>query len=484
VRTGDSHLNIVAAILALMALFVFAAIVLVLIFTLSGQNQQVSDALTPSLALTGIPPIPTDLPTPTVAPTITSIPVDTLTFTPWPTHTRVPRRTSQPATPVDTAAPIIQPSHTATITEVPLTNTPSLTPTLTFTPLPPGITLTPTPTSAPTPSLNSGCGWTADAADACSGKVKIQTVDYEDALVSTPGFPYPRVDFARLGGIDVVTYDTLILENDSLRLTFLPALGGRLYQITDKTTGQDMLYNNPVITPTHWGPPNMQWWLEIGGIEWAFPVEEHGYAWGLPWEATTDELNDGSATITLSFSETVKHLDVMITVTLPASGRAFIVTTALTSTSTKNTAVQFWNNAALMAGPGMRAELPTSNVEVHGAGLDEGVQAGQMIGWDANRTEWGAWREWISAFAAGTNDSSVRMRGAGSHTGLLRTFDQTVTPGVKFFAFGPYSTVPNEYNGLPDFEVWGGITEDFTTWKTLTPGQQILWSEVWATIDW
>jgi hypothetical protein len=44
--------------------------------------------------------------------------------------------------------------------------------------------------------------------------------------------------------------------------------------------------------------------------------------------------------------------------------------------------------------------------------------------------------------------------------------------------------VPNEYNGLPDFEVWGGITEDFVTWRTLAAGEQVLWSEAWAVIDW
>jgi hypothetical protein len=461
--------------------------VIALLLILNARDPQAGEVFTPTAQVTtsGVPPIPTDLPTPTSA----------YTATPWPTRTRVPRRTPDPDTatptvtststtmPINTAPPVSQPhiTDTPSPTPIPPTATLTLVPTLT---VPPGVTLTPTPTSGPTPQLTWGCVWDNDAAAACSGKVTIPTVDYDQALVSTPGFPYPRVDFGRLGGIQPVTYDTLVLENDSLRLTFLPELGGRLYQITDKTTGDDLLYNNPVITPTHWGPPNMQWWLEIGGVEWAFPVEEHGYAWGLPWEADIDEHDDGSASITLAFSEQVRKLDVDITVSLPANGRAFIVTTTLSNTGTKNTTVQYWNNAALLAGPGMRADLPTSSVEIHGAGLGEGVNTGQILGWDANKTEWGVWREWISAFAIGTTDSSVRMRGAGSNTGLLRTFDQTVTPGVKYFAFGPYSTVPNEYNGLADFEVWGGITENFTTWKTLTPGQQIVWSEVWAAVDW
>jgi hypothetical protein len=76
------------------------------------------------------------------------------------------------------------------------------------------------------------------------------------------------------------------------------------------------------------------------------------------------------------------------------------------------------------------------------------------------------------------------MRGAGTRAGLLRSFDAAITPGIKFFTFGPYSTVPNEYNGLPIFEVWGGITGDFNTTLPLNPGEQKTWSEVWSVFDW
>jgi hypothetical protein len=31
----------------------------------------------------------------------------------------------------------------------------------------------------------------------------------------------------------------------------------------------------------------MNWWLAVGGMEWAFPVEEHGYAWGMIWKIDT-----------------------------------------------------------------------------------------------------------------------------------------------------------------------------------------------------
>ena len=71
-------------------------------------------------------------------------------------------------------------------------------------------------------------------------------------------------------------YTGLVMENEWLALTILPELGGRLYGITVKATGEQLLYQNPVIKPTHWGPLEQGWWLAAGGREWCLPVGEHG----------------------------------------------------------------------------------------------------------------------------------------------------------------------------------------------------------------
>lgn len=44
---------------------------------------------------------------------------------------------------------------------------------------------------------------------------------------------------------------TAILENDFLKATFLPELGGRLWSLIDKTTGENLLYTNDVIRPSN-----------------------------------------------------------------------------------------------------------------------------------------------------------------------------------------------------------------------------------------
>ncbi|MCZ7671376.1 MAG: DUF5107 domain-containing protein [Chloroflexi bacterium] len=65
------------------------------------------------------------------------------------------------------------------------------------------------------------------------------------------------------------TFQAITLHNRYVSATVLPELGGRLYQFTDKMTGRQLLYNNPILKPTVWG--HRGWWLASGGIEWAFP---------------------------------------------------------------------------------------------------------------------------------------------------------------------------------------------------------------------
>src|SRR5512145_2366137 len=111
-------------------------------------------------------------------------------------------------------------------------------------------------------------------------------------------------------------YTLLVLENDYLTVTIMPELGGRVYQLFDKATGANHLYQNPVIKPTQWGPPEQGWWLAAGGVEWCLPVEEHGYEWGIPWswDAVT---SSAGITVTLRDSQSNDRLRAVITLFLP-----------------------------------------------------------------------------------------------------------------------------------------------------------------------
>ncbi|MBU0490404.1 MAG: DUF5107 domain-containing protein, partial [Chloroflexi bacterium] len=203
-----------------------------------------------------------------------------------------------PATAVDTpaSAPTVIPT-----VPVPTRVSPS--------PVPP----TPAPTAMPTP-VPTG----APAVRTWETTITIPTYQYEAALHPDPTgrIPYPQLDFAQMGPPAPKAYRAIMVENRYLQLTFLLDLGGRLYRCVFKPTGQDVFYRNPVVKPTHWGPGEMGWWIAAGGMEWCFPVWEHGYTTALPWQCHIQRNADGSITFVAEDDEQTTGLHIAVAVTL------------------------------------------------------------------------------------------------------------------------------------------------------------------------
>lgn len=63
-----------------------------------------------------------------------------------------------------------------------------------------------------------------------------------------------------------------ILENDYLKATFIPDFGGRLWELIDKQTGENLLYTNDVIRPSNLAIRNA--WFS-GGVEWNIGMIGH-----------------------------------------------------------------------------------------------------------------------------------------------------------------------------------------------------------------
>lgn len=161
---------------------------------------------------------------------------------------------------------------------------------------------------------------------------------YQTAVVDPQyKWPYQRFDFDRFRAEapkpQPRTYRTLVLENEYLRLTILPELGGRLWRVVHKPTGNDLFYHNSVVMPSPWGPAGMRGWLAIGGLEWNLPVVEHGYAWGTPWDVTALRNDGQTAAVTLSTPRDGRTLGASVTIGLRVGEAAFSVDQAVTNLS-------------------------------------------------------------------------------------------------------------------------------------------------------
>lgn len=290
-------------------------------------------------------------------------------------------------------------------------------------------------------------------------------------------------------------YRALVVENEYLQLTFLPELGGRLYRCVHKPTGQNLFYQNPVIKPSRWGgltPAEHNWWLAVGGMEWALPVQEHGYEFGVPWDYAVQVTSQG-VTVTLwdAEAEAKDRLRFEVKVTLPSRQAVFIVQPRLLNPLAEGVKVQLWLNAMLTLGshtiaPQTEFVLPEGPMVVHSAG-DATLTAREVMNWpmhgERDLSRYANWRQWLGVFVQQPEQDFVGAYNHATDLGVARVFPPRVAHGVKLFAFGSEFGDRDHYtdDGSQYFELWGGANRTF--WPVddvLLPADgEITWRETW-----
>jgi hypothetical protein len=324
-------------------------------------------------------------------------------------------------------------------------------------------------------------------------EVTIDTYGYEEALYTAPedvGHPYPLLDRDRVGPPRPRTYRVLIMRNEYLELTLLPALGGRVYQCRFLPTGQDLFYNNQVIKPTHWGPTDQGWWLAVGGMEFCLPVDEHGYVTAEPWEAEIDRHADGSAAVTMHIQEQSRHIEARVSIILGPRRADFAVHSALRNTAASEQKLQYWINAMLAPGahsvrPSLRFYYPASDVIVHSTGDASLPGVGEALAWPVYQgrdlSRYAQWRGWLGFFAPDVEAPFTAVYEPTTELGMVRVFPSQVARGIKLFGFAPQQKYAGAYtdDGSGYVEMWGGLTPTFWDYATLKPGQEVAYEETW-----
>ncbi len=207
--------------------------------------------------------------------------------------------------------------------------------------------------------------WSAPAApkiSAHTGRIDIPT--YGWAAVKHPYFrgtdkvniyPYPMLDFLSREKTNR-TYKTVVLENEYLRITFLPELGGKIHEVIDKTTGRPMFYVNHVVKPGLIGQCGA--WTS-GGVEWNTGPQGHTVSCmqPVPVEILPAEA-DGSRSVAVGETERIYGTKWTVVVTL-RPGRSFIEERIRIYNPTERIRpYYFWNCTASPNTPGFRFIYP------------------------------------------------------------------------------------------------------------------------------
>jgi hypothetical protein len=265
-------------------------------------------------------------------------------------------------------------------------------------------------------------------------------------------------------------------------------LGGRILRWLDKASGQEMFYVNPVIKPTHWGA--REWWLATGGIEWAFPVEEHGLVEWREWRYQIVREGD-RVSVVLSDTDDRTGSIVEVTVTLEAARSFLLIRPRVHNPTDAEQTFQFWLNGMFALSPANRPSpelrfiLPCDSLTVHSTS-DRGLpEAGQEMSWPIHdgrdMSRYGNWNGWLGAFAP-----SIEYMGAYDPTsdmGVVRVWPPTEARGAKIFGHGGLDPGIWTDDGSGYVELWGGLLPTFWDNTSLAPGASVSWEERWYSVN-
>ncbi len=318
-----------------------------------------------------------------------------------------------------------------------------------------------------------------------------------DALSPVYDWPYRRTDIEAFRASNAApvarTYATLILENQYLLITILPELGGRILQVVHKPTGTRMFYNNKVVKPTAWGPPEQAGWLALGGLEWDLPVEEHGLAWGEAWGYIPLVFSTERAAVTVFTPQDGRALTASITIELLAGAASFSIEPTITNVSDQSQRFNFWHNAMLAPGsgagisPAIHFVLPTDSMMVHSTGDVRLPAAGQRVTWpiyngrDLSRLA--TWSQYAGMFESpAAHGPFAAVYDTQQDAGAVRTFPAGVAQGSKIFALGGSAALSaalytDDATGY--VELHGGLAPTFAQQSELAPGDAVSWRESW-----
>ena len=175
-----------------------------------------------------------------------------------------------------------------------------------------------------------------------------------------PVYPYPFLDSLSSTKTNK-TWKAVYLENEYLRVSVLPELGGHIYEIFDKTTKRDVLYSNPVMK---YAMVALRGAWVSGGIEWNFP-DGHTLTTVSPIDYVMRTEADGSAAVAVGDTERVQRMQWQVIIRLRPGQRAVETEVTLNNRRDVPGRYWFWSTAGAPATDDMRFVYPMREAYPH-----------------------------------------------------------------------------------------------------------------------
>ncbi|KIF79462.1 hypothetical protein QR77_35125, partial [Streptomyces sp. 150FB] len=149
--------------------------------------------------------------------------------------------------------------------------------------------------------------------------------------------------------------EAVVIENDHLRATVLPGLGGRVHSLLHKPSGRELVYRNPVLQPACFAL-NGAWFS--GGIEWNIGATGHTTLSCAPLHAALVPAPDGGQMLRLWEWERLRDLPFQVDLWLPDDSEFLYVGVRIRNPHERAAPVYWWSNIAVEEGEHTRVLAP------------------------------------------------------------------------------------------------------------------------------
>ncbi len=271
------------------------------------------------------------------------------------------------------------------------------------------------------------------------------------------------------------------LENEYLKCSVLPDIGGHLYTCLDKISGKPMFYANPSIKKAAIAYRGA--WAAFG-VEFNFPVS-HNWMTMSPVSFSFAQHEDGSASATVGNVDRVYGMEWTVELVLRPQSTLLEQRVTLSNRSDVRHRFYWWNNAGVESWDDTRIEYPMRFVATHGFteihpwpvdqdGVDYSVLGNHKKGP-------------VSMFAHGTREGFMGVWNPHTNTGTVHYAEYEELPARKIWSWGVDADGLDWRKALSDYdsaylEVQAGLFRNQETYAFLEPRQTIHFSEYWMPV--
>jgi tetratricopeptide (TPR) repeat protein len=242
-----------------------------------------------------------------------------------------------------------------------------------------------------------------------------------------PVYPYPFLD--SLGSQKTnKTWRAVYLENEYLKVTVLPELGGHVYEIFDKTLNRHIIYSNPVMK---YAMVALRGAWVSGGIEWNFP-DGHTLTTVTPIDYVMRTEADGSVAVAIGDTERVQRMQWQVILRLRPGTRVLESEVTLNNRREVPGRYWYWSTAGAPAAADLRFNYPMREAYPHAFWpvfkfpIEKGVDVGRFK--DVPN--------FLSLFARDSKRDYFGVYYEQSDWGVVHVADHRELPGKKTWTWG------------------------------------------------